>query len=254
MGARRGSRRSDEQLVLGVHPVEEYLAYLPELVREVLADPSRRSRLEEIQRLAQEKGVTFRWVNRAVLDRVARGEGHRGILARVRGYPYAEFEDLLARGTERDGLLVALDEVQDPQNVGSVIRSAAFFGAAGVLLMERRACGVTPSVVKASSGAVVHVDVALVKNMARALEEARQRGALVLGADAHEGVPAHALELEGEKPVVLVVGSEHKGLRRLVREKCDALVTIEGRGGAESLNVGVAAGILIYRLTLARLT
>jgi len=183
------------------------------------------------------------------LARLAGSADHQGIVAEVEPYPYADADELAAAP---DALIVALDQVQDPHNLGAVCRSAEAAGATGVVIPDRRAAVVTPAVCKASAGAVEHLAVARVRNLADWLEGAKERGGLwVYGAAAEAAEPYTAVDLKG--PVVLVLGSEGSGLRPRVAGTCDALVSIPLQGRAASLNVSAAAAILLFEAVRQRI-
>jgi 23S rRNA (guanosine2251-2'-O)-methyltransferase len=192
-------------------------------------------------------GIDVRVLPSAAFADLARGRPFQGIAARVAPFSYADLDVLLAGVAGRPGaFLVALDQVQDPQNLGSILRSAAFFGASGVVVPQDRSAQVTPAVIRASAGGAARVPVARVVNLARALRACVDAGVVPVGAVAQGGVAPSEVPLDA--PVVLVMGSEADGLRRLVRETCAVLVTIPSPGGFESLNVGVAAGVLMHAL------
>lgn len=174
-------------------------------------------------------------------------DGHQGVCAEVSEYRYASVDQLLEH--ER-ALIVALDQVQDPQNLGAICRSAECAGAAGVVLPERRAAEVTPAVCKASAGAVEHLPLAQVRNLADFLADAKARGFWCYGAAGDAGLDYRQVELDG--PVVLVMGSEGRGLRPRVASACDALISIPLRGRIESLSVSAAAAVLLYAAAAAR--
>ena len=177
----------------------------------------------------------------ADLERLAGSPDHQGVVAEVDPYPYAGAAELLAH---RDGLLVALDQVQDPQNLGAICRSAEVAGADGVVVPERRAAGVTPAVCKASAGAVEHLAIAHVRNLADWLAEARDAGFWVWGADA--SAPAAHTEVDLTGCLVLVLGGEGAGLRPRVAASCDGLMRIPQRGWIDSLNVSSAGAVLLF--------
>jgi 23S rRNA (guanosine2251-2'-O)-methyltransferase len=182
------------------------------------------------------------------LTRLAGSPDHQGIVAEVEPYAYADADDLLE---DPRPLIIALDQVQDPHNLGAVCRSAEAAGATGVVIPERRAVGVTPAVCKASAGAVEHLAVAQVRNLADWLEGAKRReGLWVYGAAAGEGERYSAVDLTG--PVVLVMGSEGAGLRERVAATCDAKLSIPLRGKAASLNVSAAAAVLLFEVVRQR--
>jgi 23S rRNA (guanosine2251-2'-O)-methyltransferase len=175
------------------------------------------------------------------LERLCGSPDHQGVVAEVDRYPYADPGALL-RG--ENALLVVLDQVQDPRNLGAVCRSAEFAGADGVVVPERRSAAVTPAACKASAGAVEHLAVAHVRNLADWLTEAKAAGFWIWGADAEAKSPAWDVDLEG--PTVLVMGGEGKGLRPRVADSCDGLISLPRRGKIESLNVSAAATALLF--------
>jgi 23S rRNA (guanosine2251-2'-O)-methyltransferase len=174
-------------------------------------------------------------------------DGHQGVCAEVSEFRYAEAEHLLAR---EQALIVALDQVQDPQNLGAICRSAECAGAVGVVLPERRAAEVTPAVCKASAGAVEHLPLAQVRNLTDFLLAAKQRGFWCYGADGDAKLDYRQVDLAG--PVILVMGSEGRGLRPRVASACDSLISLPLRGRIESLSVGAAAAVLVYAAAAAR--
>ncbi|WP_225755135.1 23S rRNA (guanosine(2251)-2'-O)-methyltransferase RlmB [Actinotalea sp. Marseille-Q4924] len=210
-------------------------------------------RTREILKTASDKGLPILEVTKAELDRLTDGLVHQGVAMQVPEYRYVDLDRILARA-ERAGeppLVVALDGITDPRNLGAVLRSAGAFGAHGVVVPERRAAGVTAAAWKVSAGAAARVPVARVTNLVRALEELRRDGCFVVGLDAG-GTTAVADLHVATDPVVLVVGSEGKGLGRLVRETCDVIASIPIREAVESLNAGVAAGVSLYEVARIR--
>ena len=239
---------SIEDLVYGLHPVEAYLAEAPSRVRELLVDASVGSGSRKAMELAGEAGVPVRVLPAEAFRDLSRGRLFQGVAVRVKPYEYADGDELAESCVaDRSSVLVALDSVQDPHNLGSILRSAAFFGARGVVIPKDRAVGVTPVVVKASAGAAASVPVAQVTNLARWLRACADAGWTVAGAVSEGGVSPSVLA--SARPLVLVLGSEGEGLRRLVGEACQMHVTIPSPGGFESLNVGVAAGVLLAALS-----
>jgi 23S rRNA (guanosine2251-2'-O)-methyltransferase len=210
-----------------------------------------RGALSELMTLAHDAGVRIRVVPREELDRLARH--HQGILARIEEFEYAELGDLLAVAADRGepAFLLMLDSVQDPQNLGTLLRTAEAVGVHGVILAERRAVGVTPAVVKASAGAVEHLKIARVTNLARTIEELKHANIWVFGV---ENVPnaQDAWHTDYALPLVLVLGSEGAGLGRLVQEKCDFLIRLPMWGKVDSLNVAVAGSIVLYAVKMRR--
>ncbi|GMA35125.1 23S rRNA (guanosine(2251)-2'-O)-methyltransferase RlmB [Demequina litorisediminis] len=198
------------------------------------------ARITEIVSLAVEHGVHVREVTKATLDAMAGGSPHQGVALEVPSYEYADAEDLLAS----DAPIAVLDGIQDPRNLGAIMRSAAAFGAAGIVVPERRAAGVTVAAWKVSAGAAARIPVARATNLTRTLETYKSAGRFVIGLDAGGEVDLHESTLLGE-PLVIVVGSEGAGISRLVRETCDQIVSIP-IGEVESLNASVAASIALY--------
>jgi 23S rRNA (guanosine2251-2'-O)-methyltransferase len=215
--------------------------------RLLIADGAHGPELEQLRRLANEHSVPTAVVGRARLDQLAGSITHQGVVAEVTPFPYCRIDELLALAEARaePALVLALDSVQDPQNFGSLLRTALAVGAHGVVIPEHRAVAVTAAVVRASAGAVEHLRVARVTNLSRALRELKQRGVWVYGlaADAHQAF----WEVDWLAPRAVVVGSEGSGLGRLVRSTCDALVAIPVAPDAlESLNAAVAGSIVLY--------
>lgn len=210
-------------------------------------------RIREIRRVAGERNLPLLEVTTAELDRLTGGMVHQGVAMAAKPYRYADLDHILARA-QRAGeppLVVALDGVTDPRNLGAVLRSAGAFGAHGVVVPERRAAGVTAAAWKVSAGAAARVPVARVTNLVRALGELRDAGCFIVGLDAGGTTPVGELHLATD-PVVLVVGSEGKGLGRLVRSTCDVVASIPIRAETESLNAGVATGISLYEVARLR--
>lgn len=210
-------------------------------------------RTREIVALAGDTGAPMLEASRTDLDRITGGAVHQGVAIQVPPYEYAEPEDLLdaAEASGRPALVVALDGVTDPRNLGAVLRSAGAFGAHGVLVPERRSAGVTAAAWKVSAGAAARVPVARVTNLVRAIEGFRKAGLFVVGLDAGGEAALDTLAFAPD-PLVLVVGSEGKGLSRLVAQKCDAIASIPIASTVESLNAGVATGIALYEVARLR--
>jgi 23S rRNA (guanosine2251-2'-O)-methyltransferase len=236
-----------KRLLLGPRSVTEALrANAAELSVVYVSDEPRRD-LSEIADEAKKRSVVVEARSVAELDKLAKGDRHQGVIAIGGSYPYLSFEELIAKLPER-ALLVALDEITDPHNFGAIVRSAVAFGAHGILTLKQRAAPVTPVVVRASAGATEHALIARVTNLASTLSTLADDGYDVIGLAA-EG--ASDLRRRGARggSCVLVVGSEGRGLRRLVRERCTELVRIPMAGPIESLNASVAAAIALYALS-----
>jgi len=208
-------------------------------------------RLEEIVRLARRNGVSLRFEARPQIDRAAGTRDHQGVVALIAREASVSLEELLAGdGSAASGLLVLLDGVEDPQNLGAIIRTALAAGAAGVVLPERRAAGLTDAAVRASAGAAAHLRVARVINLARAMEEIKRAGYWVVGLD--ERAERRYTDIDLSEPVALVLGGEGNGLHQLVKERCDFVVSIPATGPVRSLNVSVAAGVVLFEVVRQR--
>ncbi len=253
-GGPRRRRTGDTEWVAGRNSVVEALrASMPVTAVYVAEGAERDGRLRETFRITSERGVAVLEVTRNELDRLTGGAVHQGLAARVPAYEYAHADDLLDRAAEagEPPLIVALDSVTDPRNLGAVVRSAAGFGAHGVLVPERRAAGMTASAWKTSAGAAARVPVAQTVNLVRQLKSYQEAGCMVVGLAADGEVALPDLDL-ADGPLVLVVGSEGDGLSRLVAQTCDQLVSIPMVSALESLNAGVAAGVALYAVAQRR--
>ena len=254
--ARTMPEAEDGAHVFGVQPVLEALrAGTRPVERLTVAEGAHESRLREILEIARYADIPVRRVPRAELQRLAAGANHQGVIATIAAAHYTpadELLDLLAArvGTQDPPLAVVLDGVEDPRNLGAVIRTVECAGAHGVFVPERRASGLTETVAKAAAGALEYVPVARAANVVRLLEELKGRGIWTVGTAA-EAETSYA-DWDWTQPCALLLGGEGEGLRRLVRERCDVLVSIPLRGRIESLNVSVAAGIVLYEAVRQR--
>ncbi|WP_121257894.1 23S rRNA (guanosine(2251)-2'-O)-methyltransferase RlmB [Nocardioides ferulae] len=255
-GAARPRRRTggDVEWIAGRNSVVEALREGVPVTGVYVAEGAERDgRLREAFRLAAEQGVSLLEVGRGELDRLTGGAVHQGLAAKIPAYEYAHPDDLLARAEElgEPPLVVVLDSVTDPRNLGAVVRSAAAFGAHGVVVPERRAAGMTASAWKTSAGAAARIPVAQTVNLTRTLKAYQDAGCMVVGLAADGDATLPDLDL-ADGPLVVVVGSEGKGLSRLVAETCDQLVSIPMANNVESLNAGVAASVTLYAIARAR--
>jgi 23S rRNA (guanosine2251-2'-O)-methyltransferase len=236
----------------GIHAVREALEAGRPLDSVIVARGTHGNRIEELVRLARSHGIPVRFEERIQLDRAAGTREHQGVVALVAASPTASFEDLLM---PRDplgapGLLVLLDGVEDPQNLGAIVRTSLAAGAQGVVIPERRAAGLTDTVSRASAGALAHLPVARVKNLSRAMEDMKEAGYWLVGLD--ERAEQRHTETDFKVPVGIVLGGEGKGLHELVRQRCDFLVSIPTTGPVRALNVSVAAGVVLFELVRQR--
>lgn len=252
---RRRATADDAEIVTGRNSVLEALrARIPATTLYVAARIEVDDRVKEILGLATKRGIPVLEVMRPELDRLSgRDAVHQGVALKVPPYEYAHpgelLDSVLAQG--RTPLFVALDGVTDPRNLGAIIRSTAAFGGQGVIVPQRRSVGVTASAWKTSAGAAARTPVAMASNLTQALKSLQKRGLFVLGLDGDGDVSLHSLEL-ADRGVVIVVGSEGKGLSRLVSETCDAIVSIPISATTESLNAGIAASVTLYEIAKRR--
>nr|WP_090340216.1 23S rRNA (guanosine(2251)-2'-O)-methyltransferase RlmB [Mycolicibacterium malmesburyense]CRL69225.1 RNA methyltransferase [Mycolicibacterium malmesburyense] len=249
----QGKKTDDTEIVLGRNPVLECLrAGVPATALYVALGAEADERLTESVQMAADAGISILEVQRHDLDRIAANGLHQGVALQVPPYQYAHPDDLLASVTA-DGssaLLVALDNISDPRNLGAIVRSVAAFGGHGVLIPQRRSASVTAVAWRTSAGAAARLPVARATNLTRTLKNWADAGLQVVGLDADGDTTVD--ELDGSGPMVVVVGSEGKGLSRLVRETCDAVVSIPMAGPTESLNASVAAGVVLAEIARQR--
>jgi len=233
-------------LLYGVNPIIEALraGRAPALI--TIADGTRDERLREIIELASQRGIRVSHASRADLDREVGNTHHQGVMARIAATKYAEADDLLdaVGDSNQPPLLLVLDGIEDPRNLGAILRTAECAGASGVILPERRAAGLNETVAKASAGAVEYLPVARVTNLSVLIRQLKERNVWVVGTAADAQLDYS--NWDWTRPSAIVLGGEGGGLHRLVRENCDVLVKIPVRGRIESLNVSVAAGIILY--------
>ncbi|KAA1251656.1 23S rRNA (guanosine(2251)-2'-O)-methyltransferase RlmB [Mycobacterium simiae] len=250
---RPGRGRTDEtETVLGRNPVLECLrAGVPGTALYVALGTEADERLTESVSRAADLGISILEVPRDDLDRMTANHLHQGIALQVPPYRYAHPDDLIATAMDKPPpLLVALDNISDPRNLGAIVRSVAAFGGHGVLIPQRRSASVTAVAWRTSAGAAARIPVARATNLTRTLKDWADRGLRVIGLDA--GGDTVLDELDGVDPLVMVVGSEGKGLSRLVRQTCDQVVSIPMAGPTESLNASVAAGVVLAEIARQR--
>ncbi|MGH3676075.1 MAG: 23S rRNA (guanosine(2251)-2'-O)-methyltransferase RlmB [Mycobacterium sp.] len=251
---RRPPKRADDtEIVLGRNPVLECLrAGVPATALYVALGTEADERLTESVRRAADAGIAILEVPRSDLDRISANGLHQGIALQVPPYDYAHPDDLLvaASNDSAPALLVALDNISDPRNLGAIVRSVSGFGGHGVLIPQRRSASVTAVAWRTSAGAAARVPVARATNLNRTLRDWAGSGLQVVGLDSDGDTTPD--ELDGTGPMVVVVGSEGKGLSRLVRENCDAVVSIPMAGPTESLNASVAAGVVLAEIARQR--
>jgi 23S rRNA (guanosine2251-2'-O)-methyltransferase len=234
----------------GIHAVREALEAGRIFDRIVIARGRQDTRVEEIVQLARAGNVSLRFEDRGQLDRLAGSKDHQGVVALAAARAPATLDDILAAANaasaarDERGLIVLLDGVEDPHNLGAVIRTALAAGAHGVVIPDRRAAGLTDTVARASAGALSHLPVAKVTNLSRAMEELKEAGYWLIGLD--ENAEQSYTSADYKIPVGIVLGSEGQGLHELTRKRCDFLVALPTTGPVKSLNVSVAAGVVLF--------
>jgi 23S rRNA (guanosine2251-2'-O)-methyltransferase len=233
----------------GIHAVREALEAGRAFDRIVIAKGRQDSRVEEIVQAARERNISVRFEDRGQLDRLADSKDHQGIVALVAVRAAGTLDEILAAanadaGHGEKGLIVLLDGVEDPHNLGAVIRTALAAGAHGVVIPERRAAGLTDTVARASAGALAHLAVAKVTNLVRTMEELKEAGYWLVGLD--ERGDKNYTDVDYTSPTGIVLGGEGTGLHELTRKRCDFVVSLPTTGPVKSLNVSVAAGVVLF--------
>lgn len=239
------------ELIWSVHPVMEALKTSPANVKEIIVDESRRGRIQEIIELAEQQNVNVRYVTTFNREGVADEARHQGVIARV-NFPYIPLAEMLQNLQKREDVpfILVLDSIQDPQNLGSIIRSAVAAGCKNLILPKDRSAQISGTVAKASAGAVFHIDVCQVTNIVSTFDTLREAGIWIFGTSV-DG-PLSIYEADFSVPACLVIGNEEKGLRPLVKRKCDILVTIPMFSALDSLNASVATGIVLFEMARQR--
>jgi 23S rRNA (guanosine2251-2'-O)-methyltransferase len=236
-----------EEYITGKNPVIEALKANRDINKILIAEGSQRGQMTQIIQLAKETNVLVQFVPKKKIDQLT-DTIHQGVLAFVAAYQYAEIDDLFQAAEKRNEppFFLLLDEIEDPHNLGSIMRTADAVGAHGIIIPKRRAVGLTATVAKASTGAIEHIPVVRVTNMARTIEELKERGVWIAGTDA-SGKEDYR-QMDGTLPLGLIIGSEGKGMGRLIKEKCDFLIRLPMAGKVTSLNASVAAALLMYEV------
>ncbi|MCC2030963.1 23S rRNA (guanosine(2251)-2'-O)-methyltransferase RlmB [Microbacterium allomyrinae] len=255
--SRPAKKEDDTETVTGRNSVLEALrAKIPATAFYIAQRVEMDDRVKEMLSIATHRSIPVLEVTRPELDRMAGFDGvHQGVALKVPPYEYAHPQDLLEKVIDADEtpLFVALDGITDPRNLGAIIRSTAAFGGHGVIVPQRRSASVNSAAWKTSAGAAARIPVALAANLTAMLKEFKKQGVFILGLDGGGDVSLPLLEL-ADRPVVIVVGSEGKGLSRLVTETCDQIVSIPISGATESLNAGIAASVALYQVSTVRAT
>lgn len=237
-----------DYIIEGRNPVLEVLDSGRAINKLMIANGNREGSIKKIIAKAKDQGVVISYVDRHKIDQMSESDNHQGVLAFVAAYDYKDLDELLLelKTKEEVPFLIVLDEISDPHNLGSIIRTADAVGAHGVIIPKRRSVGLTPVVAKTSAGAIEYVPVCRVTNLARTIETLKEHNIWVAGADM-DGQATH-FKSNFKGGIALVMGSEGKGISRLVKEKCDFLVNIPMQGKVSSLNASVAASVIMYEI------
>lgn len=236
-----------QEWIAGKNPIIEALKSERDINKIWIAEGAQKGQMQVILKLAKQNDVLVQYVPRQKIDQLSK-ENHQGVIAQVAAYQYAEIDDMfnLAADKGEDPFFLILDELEDPHNLGSILRTADAVGVHGIIIPKRRAVGLTATVAKLSTGAIEYIPVVKVTNIARTIEELKERGIWVFGTDAKGSQDYRRMDVT--MPMALVIGSEGKGIGRLVREKCDFLVHLPMSGHVTSLNASVAAALLMYEV------
>ncbi|UCD71378.1 MAG: 23S rRNA (guanosine(2251)-2'-O)-methyltransferase RlmB [Syntrophobacterales bacterium] len=241
-------------IIHGLHPIYQALkAHRNPVKKIIISRGNTRRPLKEILRLAAERGISIQWAGRDNLTRMAKTTSHQGIVAQMDEFKYVEVSDIVQRWEARGdkAFLLIVDGVEDPQNLGGLIRTAHAFGVHGIVIPKDRATPITPTVIKASVGAAFHTPIARVTNIASCLEFLKKRGIWILGAEGGSERPIYDCDLDLD--LAVVIGSEGRGIRPLVKKKCDFLASIPLHGEITSLNASVAGALVMYEVLRGRL-
>ncbi|HEX7056615.1 MAG TPA: 23S rRNA (guanosine(2251)-2'-O)-methyltransferase RlmB [Bacilli bacterium] len=243
----------DEEWIAGINPVLEALRAGRTIHKIWIAEQTRGKQMQPIIAEAKRLGIVVQSAERKKLDQISGDVRNQGVIAQVAAYRYAELDELLAKAAQsgRPPAILLLDELEDPHNLGSILRTAECAGMHGVVIPKRRAVGLTPAVAKISAGAVEHVPVARAGNLAQTIDRLKERGLWIAGAAAAGGQTLY--DADFTVPLAILIGNEHRGLGRLVKEKCDFLVTLPMLGQINSLNASMAAGILMFEVVRQRM-
>ena len=233
--------------IIGKNPVQEAIRSGRPINKVMVSDQLKYQAYKKLEQLAKEQGLLVQKVPKKKIDQLVDGN-HQGVVASVAAYEYSDLEDLFAKAEKKDEppFFIICDEIEDPHNLGSILRTADASGAHGVIIPKRRSVALTATVAKTSTGAIEYIPVARVTNLARTIEELKERFVWVVGTDA-DGTEDYR-QLDGKMPIALVIGSEGRGMSRLTKEKCDWTVSLPMAGKVTSLNASVAASLLMYEV------
>jgi len=245
--------RDEQEWIAGKHPVMEALRSGREINKIWVAEQAQKS-VAPILVEAKKAGLVVQIVDKRKLDQMVEGTNHQGIVAQAAAYRYFEVDELLANAQKSGEMpfLILLDEIEDPHNLGSILRTAECTGVHGVIIPKRRSAALTATVTKTSAGAVEYVPVARVTNLAQTIDRLKEAGVWVAGADVAATQEVYGRSTKFDMPLAIVIGNESKGIGRLIREKCDFLIKLPMHGQLNSLNASVAAGVLMYEVVRQR--
>ncbi|MBI5326907.1 MAG: 23S rRNA (guanosine(2251)-2'-O)-methyltransferase RlmB [Deltaproteobacteria bacterium] len=241
------------RIIYGINPVSEALKSCPEHFKDILIAAGRTGQaVEKIKRLAEQHGIKCRVVEKGEIERLAQTHHHQGVIGSLAEFKYTDIEDILQRwkSSGEKALILILDCIQDPHNLGSLIRTANVAGVHGVIIPKDRAAEVTPAVVKASAGAIEHMLISRVTNIADTILRLKEAGLWIMGIEAGGSQDIYSFDMNTD--LAIVIGSEGKGIRRLVKERCDVCLSIPMKGSISSLNVSVAGGIALFEAVRKR--
>lgn len=236
-----------KEMIAGKNPVLEALRSTRDINKIWIAEGVKKSGINELISMAKERGIIVQFVPKKKIDQLS-SENHQGIVASVAAYNYAELDDLfqLAKERQEDPFFIVLDELEDPHNLGSIMRTADAIGAHGIIIPKRRSVSLTAVVAKASTGAIEYIPTVRVNNLAQTVEELKERGVWIAGTDAKGSVDYR--KMDATLPLAVIIGSEGKGMSRILKEKCDFLYHLPMVGHVTSLNASVAASLLMYEV------
>lgn len=236
------------EMICGKNPVLEALRSGREINKIFIAEGVKKTGVNELLDLARERGVLVQFVPKKKVETLADNDNHQGIVAAVAAYDYADLDQVFAaaKAKEQDPFILILDELEDPHNLGSIMRTADAVGVHGIIIPKRRAVGLTSVVAKASTGAIEHVPVVRVNNLSQTVDELKERGVWIAGTDAKKSVDYR--KMDATLPLAVIIGSEGKGMSRILKEKCDFLYHLPMVGHVTSLNASVAAALLMYEV------
>lgn len=238
---------SSKEIIAGKNPVLEALRSTRDINKIWIAEGVKKSGINELLHLAKERGIIVQFVPKKKIDQLS-SENHQGIVASVAAYNYAELDDLfkLAEARGEDPFFIILDELEDPHNLGSIMRTADAVGAHGIIIPKRRSVSLTAVVAKASTGAIEYIPTVRVNNLSQTVEELKERGVWIAGTDAKGSIDYR--QMDATIPLAIIIGSEGHGMSRILKEKCDFLYNLPMIGHVTSLNASVAASLLMYEV------